>query len=123
MPDKDANNTAYFVELFRQCLPFLSTIFLSCWGGIVSYLQRIRLKHHKFSFIELCFDLSISSFAGLLTYFFCQYAKVGGEMSAILIAVSGHMGTRAIASFERMRDRIFGVTAGEDAAIDKETKP
>ncbi len=86
----------------------------------MSYIQRIRLKHHKFSFVELCFDLSISSFAGLLTYFFCQYAKVGGEMSAILIAVSGHMGTRAIASFERMRDRVFGVATPE---VKEEDKP
>lgn len=121
MPEKDTSNMAYLIELLRQCLPYLSTMFLSCLGGFVSYIQKIRIAHHKFKAVELAFDLIISSFAGLLTYFFCVYAKVSGEMAAILIAVSGHMGTRAIASFERMRDRIFGVTAGEDAGIKRET--
>lgn len=110
MPEKDPQNTAYIVEWFRQILPYLSTLFLSCWGGVVSYIQRLRVKSHKFSWREMSFDLIISSFAGLLTHFFCEYANVGGAMSAILIAVSGHMGTRAIASFEKMRDRVFGIT-------------
>lgn len=110
MPEKDPNNTALIVEFFKQLLPYLSTLFLSCWGGIVSYIQRLRIHRSRFNWKDLTFDLVISSFAGLLTHFFCEYSNVGGSMSAILIAVSGHMGTRAIASFEKMRDRIFGVT-------------
>lgn len=115
VPEKDAQNAAILVEWIRQVLPYLSTLFLSCWGGIVSHIQRLRIKSAKFSWRELSFDLAISSFAGLLTHFFCEYSNVSGSMSAILIAISGHMGTRAIASFEKMRDRIFGVT-GDDHA-------
>lgn len=107
MPEKDLTNAA--VELVKNILPYLSTLLLSCWGGIVSYIQRIRVRSRKFNVKELSFDLIISSFAGLLTHFFCEYSNVSGAMSAILIAVSGHMGTRAIASFEKMRDRIFGL--------------
>ena len=110
MPEKDPNNTALIGEFFKQLLPYLSTLFLSCWGGIVSYIQRLRIHRSRFNWKDLTFDLVISSFAGLLTHFFCEYSNVGGSMSAILIAVSGHMGTRAIASFEKMRDRIFGVS-------------
>ena len=110
MPEKDLQNTALIGEFFKQLLPYLSTLFLSCWGGIVSYIQRLRIHRSRFNWKDLTFDLVISSFAGLLTHFFCEYSNVGGSMSAILIAVSGHMGTRAIASFEKMRDRIFGVS-------------
>lgn len=110
MPEKDMQNTAYIAEFFRQILPYLSTLFLSCWGGIVSHIQRLRIHHKSFNWKDLTFDLVISSFAGLLTHFFCEYSNVGGSMSAILIAVSGHMGTRAIAGFEKMRDGIFGVS-------------
>jgi len=110
MPEKDPQNTAYIVEWFRQILPYLSTLVLSCWGGVVNHIQRLRKGNRKFNWKDLAFDLVISSFAGLLTHFFCEYSNVGGSMSAILIAVSGHMGTRAIASFEKMRDRIFGVS-------------
>lgn len=110
MPEKDPNNTALIGEFFKQLLPYLSTLFLSCWGGIVSYIQRLRIHRSHFNWKDLTFDLVISSFAGLLTHFFCEYSNVGGSMSAILIAISGHMGTRAIVSFEKMRDGIFGVT-------------
>jgi len=110
MPEKDPNNTALIGEFFKQLLPYLSTLFLSCWGGIVSYIERLRIYRSRFNWKDLTFDLVISSFAGLLTHFFCEYSNVGGSMSAILIAVSGHMGTRAIDGFEKMRDRIFGVT-------------
>jgi len=109
MPEKDPNNLTGLVETFRQILPYFSTLFLSCWGGVVSYIQKLRIHKSRFSWRDLAFDLVISSFAGLLTHFFCEYSNVSGAMSAILIAVSGHMGTRAIASFEKMRDRIFGI--------------
>ena len=102
-------------QFFRDVLPFITTTFLSCFGGLVSYIQRMRIRKVKFSFIDLTFDLVISSFAGFLTYLLCQYSHIEGAMASILIAISGHMGTRAIASFEILRDRLFG--------IDAETKP
>lgn len=108
MPEKDPNNTALIGEFFKQLLPYLSTLFLSSWGGIVSYIQRLRIHRSRFNWKDLTFDLVISSFAGLLTHFFCEYSNVGGSMSAILIAVSGHMGTRAIAGFETVYRRIIG---------------
>ena len=113
MPEKDPNNTALFVELLRQFMPYLSTFFLSTWGGIVSYIQRLRIHRSRFNWKDSTFDLVISSFAGLLTHFFCEYSNVGGSMSAILIAVSGHMGTRAIAGFEVIYHRIIGVKKDE----------
>lgn len=102
--------TSYTIEWVKNAAPYLSTFILSAWGGVVSYVQRMRANKAKFSSVDLFVDVLISSFAGLLTYFFCQYAKVDGALAAILIAVSGHMGTRAITSFERFRDRILGVS-------------
>lgn len=110
MPEKDPNNTSLFVELLRQFMPYLTTFFLSTWGGVVNHITKIRSKKNKFQWRELAFDLVTSSFAGVLTHLLCEYSKIDGAMSAILIAVSGHMGTRAIASFEKLRDRIFGIS-------------
>mgnify|MGYP001561466972 CR=1 FL=1 len=105
MLDKDPT----FQEFAKGLLPYISTVFLSCWGGFVSYIQKVQIKTRRFSLKDLMFDLVISSFAGLLTHFFCTYAKIDDTIAAILIAISGHMGARAIISFERMRDRMFGI--------------
>lgn len=123
MPEKQTDTYVAISEFFKNVWPFVWTFLLSSWGGVVSHIQRMRMTHSKFNIRELAFDLIISSFAGLLTYMFCSYSKINGEMSAILIAISGHMGTRAIAGFERMRDRIFGIApVGEDIAINRESQ-
>ncbi len=110
MPEKDPNNTALFVEWLRQFMPYITTFFLSTWGGVVNHITTLRSGRKKFQLKELIFDLVVSTFAGLITFYFCRSAGISETMSAVLIAISGHMGTRAIASFEKMRDRIFGVS-------------
>ena len=108
MPEKDPNNTALFVEWLRQFMPYLTTFFLSTWGGVVNYITTLRSGRKKFQAKELIFDLVVSTFAGLITFYFCRAAGISETMSAVLIAISGHMGTRAIAGFETVYRRIIG---------------
>lgn len=109
MPEKDPNSHAFIFEWMRQLMPYVSTFFLSTWGGVVNHITKLRNGKKKFQFKELIFDLVVSTFAGLLTFFFCKGANLSETMSAILIAISGHMGTRAIAGFEVIYHRIIGV--------------
>jgi len=105
MPEKQANE---FLEALRVAFPFLSTFALSIWGGTVSHIQKLRRTKRKFVMgSEYFMDLIICSFAGTLTYFLCMYANIEGWMQAILISISAHMGTRAIASFESLHNRLF----------------
>lgn len=99
MPDK-------VNQLVRECGPWAVTLLLSCWGGAVNYIAKNRKK--QFRARDLIFDLIISSFAGSMMHLLCKHAGLSQEVSAVLIAISGHMGTRAIASFEKLRDRFFG---------------
>ena len=108
MPEKDTNNTALFVEWLRQFMPYLTTFFLSTWGGVVNHITTLRSGRKKFRLKELIFDLVVSTFAGLITFYFCRSAGISETMSAVLIAISGHMGTRAIAGFETVYRRIIG---------------
>ncbi len=94
-------------DQLTDLLPWVSTTALATWGGIVGYAQRLR-SGEVFSWRLLIIDLVISSFAGVLTWLLCEAAGIGGPISAMLIAISGHMGTRAIASLEAVRERIFG---------------
>ena len=54
-----------------------------------------------FTFIELLYDIIVSGFVGVLTFFLCQYAGIDSMLSAVLIGISSHMGARALAPFER----------------------
>ena len=108
MPEKDQNNTALFVEWLRQFMPYITTVFLSIWGGVVNHITTLRSGKKKFQPKELIFDIIVSTFAGLLTFFFCKGANLSETVSAILIAISGHMGTRAIAGFETIYRRVVG---------------
>ena len=113
MPEKDPYNSALFVELMRQVMPYLSTIFLSTWGGLVNHITKLRSGEEKFQAKELIFDLVGSTFAGLITFYFCRASSVSETMSAVLIAISGHMGTRAIAGFETLYKRVIGIEDDE----------
>ena len=92
---------------FHDLWPWVSTLCLSIWGGAVQYAQRVR-NGETFSWVSLGLDLVVCSFAGLLTFLLCEAASIRGPMQAVLIAISAHMGTRAIASLEVVRDRILG---------------
>lgn len=115
MPDRDGGAAllAMAMDFLRSVGPWLSTIALSTWGGLVQYAQRVR-SGEPFAWRALVIDLVISSFAGILTYLLCQASGIAGPVAAVLIAVSGHMGTRAIASLEAFRERVFGSGPGHD---------
>lgn len=106
MDEKDPSSTTYFVESIRQGMPYITTVFLACWGGAVQHIQKLRTGK-RFVLKEFFFDLFTSAFAGLLTHFACESAGIGGSQAAMLIAVSGHMGTKAIASLETLHQKIF----------------
>lgn len=95
------------VDNLADIWPWASTFLLSMWGGLVQYAQRVR-NGEKFSWMALALDLVVCSFAGLLTFLLCESAGIRGPIQAVLIAISAHMGTRAISSLEVVRDRILG---------------
>lgn len=107
MPQEKAGIIAELWEWIKGYAPFISTFFLSSWGGAVSHFQALRKSGAKFNWREFAFDITTSSFAGLLTYYGCQAAGVAGDSAAILIAISGHMGARAIATFTYFHEKVF----------------
>jgi hypothetical protein len=107
MPEKETQIISDLAAMVKPYLPFLTTILLSIWGGTVSHIQKLRKTSAKFKWQDYWFDIIICSFAGVLTHFFCKYASVDEWLSAILIAISGHMGTRTIYRFERMHSKIL----------------
>lgn len=104
MPEKDPSNYAL--------VTYLWVAILSAWGGLASFIQKLRSgKTRAFNFMELAGEMVISVLAGIITFFLCEYAALDRLLEAALIAVSGHMGTRAIAQLEQYLMRRFPVPA------------
>lgn len=95
MPEKDLQNIAWQTWLV-QILPFLMAIALSCVGGIVSYLNRIEKGGIAFSFFRLSIEIITSGFVGIISFMLCDYAELEWSATAAIVAISGHMGTRAL---------------------------
>jgi hypothetical protein len=72
---------------------------LSLWGGMVSYLE----SREPFSWLRLSAHLLSSSFAGLMTFYLCQYGQVPDPLVGVLCGVAAHMGTPALLKMKIIR--------------------
>jgi NhaP-type Na+/H+ and K+/H+ antiporter len=83
---------------------------LSAWGGFVSFWRKLKAgKARPFNIMELVGELFTSAFAGVITFWLCQAAALDGLLTAALVGISGHMGSRAIAQMENWASKRFGV--------------
>lgn len=98
MPEKEPENIGWLI----QTIPFLFAIALSCLGGVVNYLNRIDKTGVAFSFLRLTLEIITSGFVGIVSFMLCDAADFGWSYTAAIVAISGHMGTRALFLFENM---------------------
>lgn len=94
---------------------YFFVVFFSVWGGIVNLIQRYRMaKNRRFSLTESIGELTISAFAGMLTYYICEAFKLPEPLMAAFVGISGHMGSRIIYVFESwMKEKLssyLGIT-------------
>lgn len=75
---------------------------LSVVGGVVSYMHKIQIKSPRaFSMIEFFAELVTAGFTGVITFWLCENAEISPLMTAVLVGISGHMGSRALLLFEK----------------------
>ena len=83
---------------------YLWVLWLSWWGASVAYLQRIKDKGPSaFSFWAFGIELLTSGFVGYVTYTLCEVENLNPKVTSVIVAIAGHMGTRAIFL---VRDRV-----------------
>lgn len=93
MPEKELSNNG---EWLVQILPVMLAVTLSCVGGVVGYLHRIDKSGAGFSFFRFMLEIFTSGFVGIITFALCSSAEFQWSTTAALVAISGHMGTRAL---------------------------
>jgi hypothetical protein len=84
------------VDWVSQLAPFLFALAISSLGGLVGYLNRIGKSGVSFSLLRFATEVVTSGFVGIIAFEICDAANLGWSITAALVAISGHMGTRAL---------------------------
>lgn len=65
--------------------------------GMANFYQKVKSgKSRAFNVMELCGEIIVSAFVGLVTFWICKGYNVNEWLTAAAVAVTGHMGSRAI---------------------------
>lgn len=104
MPDKDPNwlvqvlsgNSDWLVRV----MPIALASCLAAVGGAVQYLNQIDKLGLKFNILKFLLEIFTSGFVGVVSFMLCDSAGFGWELTAAVVAISGHMGARAILLIE-----------------------
>lgn len=106
MPEKDPTTFGL--------ITYAWVLLLSGWGGIVSWLRKRRDGVIRpFNITELVGEIVTSGFAGVLTFWLCEAAGIDRLVTAAMVGISGHMGSRAIFQMEQWAESKF--VGGKDA--------
>ena len=98
MPEKDPTTYSMITYVWVSAL--------AAWGGLVSYLKKHREGVvSRFSVNELIGELVTSAFAGVITFWLCELGEIDPLLSAVFIAISGHMSARIIFLIENSMER------------------
>jgi hypothetical protein len=80
-------------------------------GGLVSWYAKVRKGElAAWNLMHLVGELATSAFAGLLAFWICEAAGFQALLTAPLVGIAGHMGTRAIQTFEAFAAKKWGVS-------------
>ena len=101
MPEKDPSTYGL--------ITYLWVTGLAAWGGLVSFYRKVKSGETRaFNVAELIGEIATSAFTGLITFWLCEAAQLDPLVTAALVGISGHMGSRALYQFERWAQARLG---------------
>lgn len=78
-------------------LTWVWVIGLSILGGTVRTLTNLGVWMTGWDLLRRwVIDVTVSAFIGIITFFLCEYAAFPPTLTAAIVGISAHMGTRAI---------------------------
>lgn len=67
---------------------------------MISWYAKLR-NGRPFSFLELVGELMTSGFSGVVVFWICELQSVHPLLTAALVGIAGHLGSRSIFIMER----------------------
>jgi len=101
-------------ESFSGWLTLAWVFGLSMWGGTVNYIYKLNKYHLPFSLFRFIGEILTAAFVGVITFLLCNSSGLGLEVTAALVGISGHMGTRALFLLEKKYERYLGAEVNDD---------
>jgi hypothetical protein len=81
---------------------------LSAMGGVVAFMQKLKDGHARvFNLVEFVGEIVTSAFTGVITFYLCESAHLDRILTAALVGVAGHMGSRALYFIEHALAKRF----------------
>jgi hypothetical protein len=91
---------------FKALIPTFYIIGISAVSGALSFHQKVKAGRAKWANItEFVGEIFTSMFVGLGTFWICKGFEVNEWLSAAAVAVTAHMGARAIFLAEQWIER------------------
>lgn len=74
---------------------------LSAMGGAVAFIRKFKQGHARvFNIAEFIGECATSAFAGVMTFYLCEWSSFNQLATAAMVGIAGHMGSRAIHNLE-----------------------
>lgn len=91
-------------------LTYMWVFLLAIVGGLVRFIRQCNKSNKRLSpitiVLRLIGELIISGFAGVLTFYLCEFYNVDGLLTAVLVGISGHLGGSAIDKMTKLLDAV-----------------
>lgn len=82
---------------WSNAIPTLWMVAVAALGGVANFYQKVKMgKSRAFNIRELLWEVLVSAFVGLVTFWICKGYGVNEWLTAAAVAITGHMGSRAI---------------------------
>jgi hypothetical protein len=107
MPHRDPQNYSFVTYAWVFAMAML--------GGVAHNIKKLKDGTlARFSLSELVGDLIISGFLGVVTFFLCEYAELEPILTAAIVGMSAHQGTRGIYFIEELIARRLKIDLKKD---------
>lgn len=91
-------------------------VFVAVFGGIAAWWGKVRSGQYPITSISAFVgEVMISAFSGLITFFLCEWQGYHPLLTAGLVGISGHMGTRGIMLLESWAASRYPILPGKDS--------
>lgn len=97
---------------------------LALLGGLASWFGKVRKGELlMWNISALVGELCISAFSGLMAFYLCDYMGFHQGLTAAVVGVSGHAGTRGINWIESLGQKFAEKKLGIDTSLPNKEPP